>query len=51
MECLVASVAMVVCGMVACKDNDKVDRCNSGDISKVIVVIGLVFGCGDRLLV
>ena len=35
------------CGVgVACKDNSKVDRCsNSGDISKVIVVDRLVFGC------
>ena len=33
----------MVCGVVACKDNDKVVECS-------IVVVGVVV-CGDRLVV
>lgn len=41
----------MVCG-VACKDNGKVGEwCNSGDISKVVVVDRLVVVVDIRLLV
>lgn len=51
MQCLKASRSLcVMCGVVACKDNNKVSGCSDGCIAgsggcKVGVVVW-VFGCG-----